>query len=242
MIVVLNNTMKMMKNLHKEIAIKLRKEGKSYNEILKEVHVAKSTLSLWLRSVGLSKMQKQRLTDKKRASIERGWKAWNQIRVEKTKSLIQKARDEVYFMTLDKNTLLLIGVALYWAEGSKEKEYKPGQGVVFSNSDRYMVKFFAMWIRDILQIQKERIYYDIYLHESYKNRKDKIIAYWRAELDEFTNNFGKIYYKKHNITSKRRNSGNTYFGLVRLRITKSSNITRRIAGLVEGICAKCGVV
>ena len=83
---------------------------------------------------------------------------------------------------------------------------------------------------------------NIYIHENYKYRKEEIVAYWKAELDEFTNNFGKIYYKKHNITSKRRNSGNTYFGLVRLKVTKSSSITRRIAGLVEGICNTCGVV
>jgi len=45
-------------------AIELRKKGLSYSEILKCVPVAKSTLSLWLRSVGLSKKQRQRLTDK----------------------------------------------------------------------------------------------------------------------------------------------------------------------------------
>ncbi|MDD3728951.1 MAG: hypothetical protein PHH50_01355 [Candidatus Pacebacteria bacterium] len=48
----------------KEKAIKLRKKGLSYNDILKEIPVAKSTLSLWLRDVGLSKRQRQKLTEK----------------------------------------------------------------------------------------------------------------------------------------------------------------------------------
>lgn len=48
----------------KEKAVALRKEGKVYSEILKEVPVAKSTLSLWLRDVGLAKAQKQRITQK----------------------------------------------------------------------------------------------------------------------------------------------------------------------------------
>ena len=84
-----------MKNLLKEKALILRKEGSSYNEILMQVPVAKSTLSLWLRSVGLSKVQKQRLTDKKRASRERGWKAWNKIRVEKSQFIKQLAKEEI---------------------------------------------------------------------------------------------------------------------------------------------------
>jgi transposase len=59
----------------KEIAIELRRQGYSYSEILKRVPVAKSTLSLWLRSLGLAKQQKQRLTEKRLAALKRGWEA-----------------------------------------------------------------------------------------------------------------------------------------------------------------------
>lgn len=52
------------KTLEKLKAIKLRREGLSYREILRYVPVAKSTLSLWLRDVGLAKRQTQRLTKK----------------------------------------------------------------------------------------------------------------------------------------------------------------------------------
>ncbi len=231
-----------MKQLLKEKAISLRKEGKSYNEILIQVPVAKSTLSLWLRAIGLSKRQKQRLTDKKRASIERGWKAWNSIRLEKTRIIKVSAKNEVRSMKIDKDKLLLIGATLYWAEGAKEKDYRPGQGVIFANSDKYMIELFLKWLRVILLIPVERICYDIYVHENYRDRNKAIVAYWKAELDEFTNNFGKIYYKKQNITSKRRNTGNSYFGLVRVKVTKSTSLNRRIAGVVEGICSECGIV
>ena len=46
-----------MKVRSKEKAIKLRRRGYSYREIMREIPVAKSTLSEWLRSVGLSKHQ-----------------------------------------------------------------------------------------------------------------------------------------------------------------------------------------
>lgn len=58
-----------MEQIIKEKAINLRKRGFSYSEILEQIPVAKSTLSSWLHSIGLSKKQKQRLTEKKLASM-----------------------------------------------------------------------------------------------------------------------------------------------------------------------------
>src|SRR3990167_9065647 len=105
----------------KEKAILLRKEGFSYTEILEQVPVAKSSLSLWLRSVGLSKKQKQRLTDKKLASIKRGWAKWHQMRVDKTNEIKKESIKEIQELRVGVRDLWLIGVALYWAEGSKER-------------------------------------------------------------------------------------------------------------------------
>jgi hypothetical protein len=48
--------------LYKERAIMLRKKGLSYREILVEIPVAKSTLTEWFKTVGLTVAQKQRLT------------------------------------------------------------------------------------------------------------------------------------------------------------------------------------
>ena len=156
--------------------------------------------------------------------------------------MVTKSTNYLIQMQIDKDKLLLIGVALYWAEGAKEKEYRSGQGIIFSNSDCLMVKLFIKWLRDILNVPAEQIRYDVYIHDNYKLRYQEVVAYWKAELGEFTNNFGKIYYKKHNITSKRRNNGLSYFGLVRVKVTKSTDLNRRIPGLVEGICMQCGVV
>ena len=63
----------MAKEKLKQKAIKLRRQGKTYSEILTEVPVAKSTLSLWLREVDLSITQKQRITEKKKKSTKKGW-------------------------------------------------------------------------------------------------------------------------------------------------------------------------
>ena len=49
----------------KRLAIKLRKQGYSYKEILEQVHVSKSTISLWCRDVIMSPKQLEKLREKR---------------------------------------------------------------------------------------------------------------------------------------------------------------------------------
>ena len=124
----------------KERAVILRKQGKTYSEILKIVPVAKSTLSLWLRSVALARPQKQRLTEKKREAQKRGGLARYKTRLSTTHDILTLAKGEVGLLT--PRELLLVGSALYWAEGSKQRKSARSVGIVFGNTDAVMVRFF----------------------------------------------------------------------------------------------------
>ena len=104
-----------MRLAEKQKAIKLRKSGKTYSEILAEVPVAKSTLSEWLKSVQLAKPQKQRITKKRRMAALRGAQSRRQTRVSEVKALERDGLVEVG--AISARELWLIGVALYWAEG-----------------------------------------------------------------------------------------------------------------------------
>ena len=143
------------KDKEKIIAVELRKQGLSYSEILKEISVAKSTLALWLQSVGLSKKQKQRLTEKKLASAKRGGLKKKENRILRAKLIKEEAQKEIG--QLSKREKWLIGVALYWAEGTKEKEWRPGSGIKFSNSDPLMIKLFLGWLTNICKIPKSQV-------------------------------------------------------------------------------------
>lgn len=91
-----------MKKTLKLKAILLRKKGFSYSEILQQVPVAKSTLSLWLRSVHLAKKQKQQLTQKKLLAIQKGWEARKKQRIEKRLKLNKKLlRKFVIFLKMN---------------------------------------------------------------------------------------------------------------------------------------------
>ena len=57
----------------KEKAIELRKQGKTYSDILRMIPVAKSTLGLWLKDAKLSKSENQRFTEAKRLASLTSW-------------------------------------------------------------------------------------------------------------------------------------------------------------------------
>ena len=64
-----------MKFKEKIRAIQLRKQGKSYSEILKKISVSRSTISLWLRNIKLTRKQKNILLRGRQKSRYAGAKA-----------------------------------------------------------------------------------------------------------------------------------------------------------------------
>ena len=183
--------------------------------------------------MGLSRSQKQRLTEKKLASIKRGWAKWRQIRVDRTEEIKRSAIQEI--SGLSSRDLWLIGIALYWAEGSKERDSSIGNGVRFNNSDPLMVRLFLKWLRDIIKVNNSDIKCEIYIHKNSKNRIGDVIRFWAKTVDIPEDKL-IYYFKKNKIKTKRKNIGSKYFGLVRITVRKSSILNRRIAGWTEGIC------
>lgn len=214
-------------------AIALRKQGLSYREILKQVPVAKSTLALWLQSVHLSIPQKQALTQKKFDAARRGAESKRKQRISGTEELKRIARHQVG--KLSEREKLLVGVALYWAEGAKQRAGYLSAGVNFNNSDPLMLKFFKEWLLQSVGVAPSSLKFEIYLHSSQKHRLPEVKKYWAQTLEEPLENLATVYFKKNVIKRNRKNTENGYYGLVRIRVRSSSKLNRTIAGWVEGI-------
>lgn len=223
----------------REKAIRLRRGGLTYSEILEQVPVARSSLSLWLRSVGLSKPQVQRITEKKLLSARRGGEAKRKQRIANVNKIRAQASKEVE--KIDRRDLWLIGIALYWAEGSKDKDYKPGTSVVLSNSDPLMAKVFLKWLKDCVGISSSDIDFSIYIHETRREDVGRIREYWSTITGFPEEAFTKLYFKRHKL-SRRRNQGEDYHGLIRIRVRRSTWLNRKLDGWIAGICQHCGVV
>ena len=217
----------------KEKAVALRKEGKVYSEILKEVPVAKSTLSLWLRDVGIAKAQKQRITQKKLDASLRGGQAKREQRVKLQQDIFAQAYKDITHIS--KRELWLIGIALYWAEGSKEKEYQPGSRFQFGNSDARMIRLIVKWLMEVMNIPGDQIGFDIYIHENSKNNENMVKRYWSEVTGFPLDKFKNIYFKKHKIKTNRKNIGEGYYGGLRINVKSSSTLVRKVTGWTEAI-------
>lgn len=218
----------------KKRAIRLRKRGMTYSGILDLIPVAKSTLAIWLKEVKLSKSQKQKFTLAKKLSSLRGGQARRKQRILKQKNIFIEARTKI--KKLSKYDFFLIGIALYWAEGTKEKEYRPGSQIAFSNMDPKMIILFLKWLNKICKIPKDMIGFEIMVHESHKNRLKEISRFWSKTTGFPKNSFSKVYLKRSKIKkTNRKNTGEKYHGVLKIKVRKSSDLVRKIASWSERI-------
>mgnify|MGYP001596054251 CR=1 FL=1 len=218
----------------KQSAILLRKEGKTYSEILNAIPVAKSTLGLWLKEAKLSKSENQRFTMAKKLASLRGGQAKKKQRIEKQNKIFSEAKSNI--KTLSKYEFFLIGVCLYWAEGTKEKEYRPGSGVAFSNMDPKMIILFLKWLNKICKISRDMIGFEIMIHESHREKVAEIRQYWSNVTGFPFDSFTKVYFKRSKIKkTNRKNVGEKYHGVLKIHVKKSSDLVRKIASWSERI-------
>jgi len=220
-----------MKVNFKREAIELRRLGLSYSEVLKQVPVSKSTLSLWLRSVGLSRSQRQRLTEKKLEAMKKGWEKMRQKRIERSRIIRERAEKEAHILL--KNPLWLSGVLLYWAEGSKEKDWRPSEKVSLSNMDVNVHRLFLKWLR-LVGIRREDIYCELYIHKTGDIKSAQ--SFWARELG-FSPGGIRVYLKRHSIGPSRKNIGREYHGTLRILVRRSTDFNRKIAGWIKGVVA-----
>jgi hypothetical protein len=110
-----------MKRHERIEALRLRRAGASYQAILSELGVARSTLWRWLKAEGLVETQPQRLTEARRQAQRKAATVNHERRLQRTQAIVEQAKRDI--PSLSGRELFLIGVALYWAEGTKQKPH-----------------------------------------------------------------------------------------------------------------------
>lgn len=218
------------KTIERERAIALRKQGHSLREIIEKVPVAKSTLSVWLREVGLSVPQKQRLTQKKLDAARRGAQKKKAARILKSASIRSDAMagvDQFY-----SDIFWLSGVMLYWAEGAKEKSWRCGGRVSFTNMDWKMVLIFRDWLVRYLSLDSNDLDFSLYLHKGCD--RSGILTFWARKLNIREREI-KVYLKSSKRYTQRKNVEDAYKGVFRVRVRKSVDLNRKISGWIDGM-------
>ncbi|QIQ04444.1 hypothetical protein [Streptomyces liangshanensis] len=211
----------------REKARELRLQGLTYDQIQVELGCSKGSISLWVRDLP---KPPRRTREEASAIARRGWEvtlARREVERQETKS---RATAEIG--TLSDRELFMTGVALYWAEGTKDKPYDRRETVIFVNSDLGVIRVFLSWL-NLVGVAPEHLSYRVMIHES----ADVTAAeqYWADQLDVDVKTFKRTTLKRHNPKTVRKNVGDSYRGCLVVRVAQGADLYRRIEGWWCGI-------
>ncbi|MFC8230020.1 hypothetical protein [Streptomyces sp. NPDC057287] len=215
-------------------ARELRLQGMTYDQIQVELGCSKGSISLWVRD--LPKPERKRTAEQASEIARRGWEATLQRRDAERVRTKKAAAAEIG--SLSPRELFLVGVGLYWAEGSKSKPYRSQERVTFINSDPDMISVYLAWLR-LLGVSPEHLRFHVHIHESADVAATE--HYWADLTGATASAFGKTTLKRHTPKTNRKNTGEGYRGCLVVRVLKSADLYRRIEGWWCGIvgAAKC---
>ena len=184
-------------------------------DIAKELGVAKSSASLWVRDVEF-------VPSPCRYGAQRRPHPFHEAKLLKIAQLDAEGIERIG--TLTEDAFLAAGIALYAGEGSKTD----GR-VRFANTEPTMVRFFCAWLRRFFDIDESRLRVRVYLHQGLD--LDAAQTHWSRVTAVPLAQFGAPY-RAVPDPSIRRNKHE--FGCVYVDYSCTTT-HRRIMGLVRAL-------
>ncbi len=196
-----------MKIKEKQKAIELRSKGFSLNEIKDRIAASKSTISLWVRDIELSKIAQARIEGRmtkgqiaSRISKRKQTLLREEYSTEVAQKLIKNIR-------IDKNHQKAYCAMIYYCEGVKDVR----SGVRFTNSDSGLIRLFMTFLRKSFFVDEKKFRACIHLH-SYHDENEQL-KFWSKTSNIPVRQFVKSYHKKHSGQYKKEG----YQGCVSIR-------------------------
>lgn len=165
----------------KDAAFKMRRQGKTYNEITRKLGIPKTTLNYWFVGIELSPQQK--------ALIRKNWiKAiinsrdnaikWHNEQKE-GRILLAKNQAETVLSKINFNDQVVLELALamlYLGEGSKKT-----QTTSLGSSDPEILKFYFRAIKKLYHVENNKLYISLHLRADQNVEATK--KYWARTLN-----------------------------------------------------------
>ena len=217
----------------KNLAINLRRQGKSYNEIAKILKAPKSTLSFWLRNIKMPPEIEKKFWNETRKKWARSITEFNKKQAEAARQKAEKLQENAAkdIEALSGRELLLIGAALYWAEG-----YKKRRSVLqFSNSDPTMIRVIMKFFKKVCKVPKEKIKASVQIHPNVTSKE--AVNYWSKVGGIPKAQFSKSYSRLTPSSKQKRQPNILPYGTLRISIY-DAQIANKVKGWIKGISEK----
>lgn len=187
-----------MKTVERDKARVLRKKGYSINQIVEEAGFTKSSVSVWVRDIILTKKQKEKLSQRGRSveSIEkrRIIRLFNEQA--KRQTIFDKAKED--YISISEEQLKLIGIILYLGEGGKTS-----RGMVrLANSDPSVIKIMMRFFREVCNVHESK--FRAHIHTFSHADIEKTEKYWSKITGISRKQFFKTYTKPSSASLQKR--------------------------------------
>ncbi|WP_415952786.1 hypothetical protein [Streptomyces sp. KLOTTS4A1] len=209
-------------------ARELRLLGWTYNQIQAELRCSKSSVSLWVRD--LPKPEPRCSPEEQLRRMNEGLAKLRASQEQARARVKQEAAAAVGH--LSDRELFLLGVSLYWAEGTKSKPYRRQESLQFINSDPGVIRVYLQWLA-LLGVPPDRLTLRVHIHESADVSAAE--SYWAELVGVEVAALSKPNLKRHNPRTVRKNTDEAYHGCLMIYVRQSAELYRRIEGAWYGI-------
>lgn len=210
----------------------LRTKGFSLNQIFEHTSIPNTTIRSWIKDIKLSNEQMNIFKERTQRKLQEGrirkQAVQKELKLKNERRLLEEGTRETKSIT--RRELLIAGIALYWAEGFKNKhEHRLG----FCNSDPEMIRFYLKWLKEILGVKNSDVVIRLTINQSYRDKTEDIENYWlkvtRMKKEQFT----KAFYQ--NTNWKKQYTNDDYHGVLRVHVKESLNSLLLMRGWIEGL-------
>jgi hypothetical protein len=185
----------------------LQEQGLDYEEIVAELGVSKSSVSLWVRDMprppGLSYEERRKRSAE---GVRKYWAVQGPIREAEREAISAAAAAQIG--QLNNREILIAGAIAYWCEGAKNKPF---------------LRFL-----DVAGVERSSVTYSVQIHESAD--VGAALRFWLNVTRAHPAQFRRPTLKRHNPKTVRKNTGSDYHGCLRIDVRRSSALYRQIEG------------
>jgi hypothetical protein len=212
-------------------ARELRRQGLDYGEIVAQLGVSKSSVSLWVRDLPRPpRVFPEECAKRAAVRMRRYWSAERPVRAARRAAVSAAAAASIGGLT--DREIIIAGAIAYWCEGTKNKPYRRADRVTFANSDPELISFFLLFL-DIAGVPRSDLAFQLQIHETADVESAK--RFWLTLTGSRPEQFGKISLKRHNPLTTRKNTKDGYHGCLRVDVKQSCELYRKIEGWASAV-------
>ncbi len=217
-------------NKDRILAVQMRRQGKTYNEINRLLSIPKSTLSGWFEGLKIPPIIKRQLWSNNQKKWAESITNYNKKRAldifNRNNEIQQRISQEIGRLT--RRELMLIGIALYWAEGDKKARWR----CKFSNSAPEIIKIIMKFFRNICKVPENKFRAYVQIYPNIPEQKAKV--FWSKISGIPLGQFDKTQTSISKSSKFKRLPNTLPYGTFSVRIS-DVNLINRIKGWILGL-------